>query len=269
MDNKEPKYLTNSAKEGDIYYFIVEKKYYFLKIIKIDTRTVETKLNGKEKLFCYYIIVFEKSYSKLPTNRNEMDFVNVYRIKYKPKNTLLYITCEYNTMELKIDKEDALYKTKELFNLHYWLNEGDRNEYIPKIIIKRVSWTENENKILVSPTGAKIGYILDRIIDDIKYKNKKILKVSPKYFSRWINEIDTDIIIKVEKILNKYLEEYNKISVEKSLKKCIKDINKLDKIEHFIGTIEAENIFDTIMEISKGNYDKNIIEKIINENREW
>jgi hypothetical protein len=84
------KIFDKERQRGDIYYFIIEKRYYFLKIIRIDTRIVEAELNKKETWYCYYVIVFEKSYSKLPENKDEINFTNIYQIKYKPKNTLLY-----------------------------------------------------------------------------------------------------------------------------------------------------------------------------------
>jgi Mg/Co/Ni transporter MgtE len=76
--------------------------------------------------------------------------------------------------------------------------------------------------------------------------------------------------MKMEEILTDYENSCDKNDVENSLGKCILSINKLDKKEHFIGTIEVENIIDKIMEINrKHNFDENIIEKIIEENREW
>jgi hypothetical protein len=163
-----------------------------------------------------------------------------------------------------------MYENRNNLSLNYWGNEIVKNEYNPKIIIDRVSLTVNDKKILVSPTGAKIGFIFNRILEDIKHKNKKIITIIPKYFPEWLNEIDTDIIIKMEKILMDYENIYDKNNPEKLLKKCILSINKLDEKEHFIGTIESENIFDKIMEINKKyNLGENIIEKIIEENREW
>lgn len=270
---KETKYLTKNAKEGDIYYFLIDKKYYFLKIIKTATRLLETKFNEKITFFRYFLIVFEKSYSKLPNDKIETDFVNIYQIKHKPKNALLYTLYEDRTVELKIDERDALYEKKEMFDLHYWKNEGDKNEYCPKIITENVSpieWTANENGVQISPTPAKMGYIFGRIESDLKHKNKKLQKITPKYFLHWVNEIDTDIIIKMEKIFDKYLSECNKNGIEKPVKKCIKSINKLDENEHFIGTIEREDIIAKLFEITKPyNIDEKIMEGIIEENRDW
>ena len=262
--NKEPKYLTENAKEGDIYYFVLDNRYYFLKIIKI--------IAGEE-FFRYDIAVFEKTYSKLPESKDEEDFVNIYQIKYKPKKTLLYITCEYKTRELKIDEFDMSYECREKYDFHYWSNEKEKNEYNPKIILDDASiagWTEDENGILVRSTSARIGYIFGRIEDDLKHKNKKLQKASPEYFPQWKDEIDAEIIIKMEKIFHRYLDGCSKNGVEKSLKKCLKSINKLDESEHFIGTIEAEDIFNKIFETTKPfQIEESAIEKIIEENREW
>ncbi|GHS87337.1 hypothetical protein FACS189487_03300 [Campylobacterota bacterium] len=270
MENKEPKILTDNAKEGDIYYFELKGRYYFLQIVKINTRTKETQLYGQKRVYDYFIVVFEKSYKKISDDIKEMNFVDIYQIKYKPKNTLLYIACEYDEPELKIGWWDIMYKDKDILALNYWGNETPKNEYNPKIIIGDVSYTENDKNILISSTGSNIGYIFDRILQDIKYKNKKSATITPRYFHKWLDEIDADIIIKMEKILTNYENNFDKENAEKLLKKCILNINKLDEKEHFIGTIESENIFDKIIEINKKyNLDENVIEKIIEENRGW
>ncbi|MDR2081119.1 MAG: hypothetical protein LBP54_04450, partial [Campylobacteraceae bacterium] len=222
MENEKPKILTNNAKEGDVYYFKINERYYFLQIIKICTKTIATKLNGQRTEYCYFIIVFEKSYKIIPENIEEMDFLNIYQVKHKPKNTLLYITCEYyDTPELKILQWDGMYKDRNIFSLNYWGNEIIKKEYNPKIILDSVSWTVNDKKILISPTGANIGYIFNVISNDEKYKNKKSVTIIPKYFHEWSNEIETDIIMKMEEILTDYENSCDKNDVENSLGKCI------------------------------------------------
>jgi hypothetical protein len=74
----------------------------------------------------------------------------------------------------------------------------------------------------------------------------------------------------MEKLFDKYLDECSKNGVEKALKKCVKSINKLDESEHFIYTIEAEDIFDKIFEVTEPfKVDESVITKVIEENREW
>ncbi|MHC6203680.1 hypothetical protein ACYULU_10860 [Breznakiellaceae bacterium SP9] len=256
----ESKVLTKDVKEGDIYYFLISGHYYFLQIIKIciDLDTFP------QRKFRYFVIVFERSYRKMP-KRNEPDFKTIYEIKYKPKNTLLYVILSYETAELKIIEYDAAYKERNNYSLHYWGNEKVRSAYTPEIIMEDAVWTENDKGILITPSAAHIGYIFSRIEQDIKHKNKKLQKISPKYFSEWLNEIDIDIIIKIEKIVTAYENNCN----ENTLKNCIQGINKLDEKEHFVGTIERENIFDKIVEIGKNNMLEEVVEKIINETRDW
>ena len=266
--DKEPKYLTKNAKEGDIYYFVIDKRYYFLKIAKI----VKDKA-----LFKYFIVVFEKSYSKLPASSDDVDFKSIYKIKYKPKNHLLHIMYTTDTSEIKIDRNDIAYENKDKYDFHYWANENDKGEYNPKIIFDSSDTfhfgeveIEDENGIRLLADSAKVGYLFGRIEEDLKHKNKKMLKISPKYFPHWADDVEVDIIIKMEKLFDKYLEECNKIGVEKALKKCVKSINKFNEKEYFIYTIESENIFDKIFEITKPfSIDESVIEKIIEENREW
>ena len=266
--DREPKYLTKNAKEGDIYYFVIDQRYYFLKIVKI----VKDKT-----LFEYFVVIFEKSYSKLPENNDDVDFRNIYKIKYKPKKHLLYILYTTETSELKIDRFDGAYRYKDKYDFHYWAKENDKNEYNPKIILDSSDTLHfgevkptDENGIMLFAESAKIGYLFDRIENDIKHKNKKIQKISPKYFPHWTDDVEVDIIIKMEKLFDKYLDECKKIDVEKALKKCVKSINKLNEKEYFIYTIEAEDIFDKIFEITKQYpVDESVVEKIIEENREW
>jgi hypothetical protein len=262
----EPKYLTENAKAGNIYYFLLDKRYYFLKIVKMIT---------DEGYFGYFIVVFEKSYSKLPDCEDEMDFTNIYQIKYKPKNSLLYILCEFSTPELKIVRNSMGYKDRDKYELHYWSNDKS-SEYNPQIVFEAkdsFTWEEldeEENGVHLYPEWANIGYIFGRIESDIKNKNKKILNISPKYFPLWMNEVEPDIIIKMEKLFDKYLDECSKNGVEKALKKCVKSINKLDESEHFIYTIEAEDIFDKIFEVTEPfKVDESVITKVIEENRGW
>ena len=159
------------------------------------------------------------------------------------------------------------------YEIKYFGNYKASDELNPKIIREYTmpaKCTFDENGIQVSHSPDDINLIFFVLEQDEILRNKKITEMNPRYFKAWIETIQPEVIKKMEKLFDKYLDECDKIGIEKALKKCVKSINKLDETKPFIGTIEAEDIFNKIFEVTKPHKDdEHIIEKIIEENRTW
>jgi hypothetical protein len=254
-------------KEGDIFYTQFNKKYYFMQIIHI-TKDLPPPYDVDYK-YGYFIVMFEKFYNVLPKSINEIDLINIYKTKYKPKNTILYISNWDTLPEIKLDKTHDDYKKYSKYEIKYFGNSKVSNEFNPKIIENYILPSKHETDsdgLIVSHQPANIDWVFYILEEDEKHKNMKLKKIKPKYFKEWIETIEPEIIIKMENIIQKYENAYE--DIPKELKKCINSINKLDEKYHFVMTKEAEDIYDILTKISK-RHDINNFEKIIEENREW
>lgn len=216
-------------------------------------------------------MVFEKSYPAIPDNLAGLDLHTVYQIKYKPKKSLLYVTLSYDTPEIQIVWSDGGYKQRNnaKYQLHYIGNTKVADAFKPEILVKDIHFTKNEDDIIISPTPVNFTYIHDRIEQDIEYRNKKCLKITPRYFTDWLEYVEPEAIVKAEKIIDK-LNANKTDDPKKLLAKTVIAINKLDEKYHFIDTIERENIFDKLIEIAqKQNITSDVATQIIDENRDW
>ena len=82
----------------------------------------------------YFITVFEKSYKELPQTIDEINLIEIYRLKNKPKNTILFISHWDIKPEIKISKETDFYRkySKSLVSKTNFLEVFYMN--LPKII---------------------------------------------------------------------------------------------------------------------------------------
>jgi hypothetical protein len=254
-------------RKGDVFYTQFNKRYYFMQIIHI-TKDLPPPYDVDYK-YGYFIIMFQKAYKKLPKSIDELDLINIYKIKYKPKNTILFISHWAELPEIKMDTETENYKKHSKYEIKYFGNTAVSKEFNPKIYeeyILPAHTTKNNEDILISHKPVDISWLFYILEQDNEYKNKKIEKVNSKYFKGWLETIESEILIKMETIIKKY-ENANE-NIPKELKKCINAINKLDERYHFIMTMEAEDIYNVLIKISK-KHKFNDFEKIMEENREW
>lgn len=254
-----------TIQKGDIYFFEICKKFYFLQIIHITTDLSE---DYKKAGYCfgYFIVVFEKSFRELPQSMEELDLQTVYKIKTKPRNSLLFISNWNRVPELNINKN---VKTKT----NYFGNCSVSDSFIPTLSLQfglPTTGSHNKEGIIISPTAAYFDYIFDRIRDDAEHDHRKRTKIEAKYFEEWIEYVAVEAIIKTEKIIATFESEAGMKGVRKALIKCIAAINKLNNKLNFIYSIEAENLVDTITELSQkhGLSEREAIE-IIENNRTW
>jgi hypothetical protein len=254
-------------REGDIFYIPFNKKYYFMQIIHI-TKDLPPPYDVDYK-YGYFILLFEKSFNELPKTIAGLDLMNIYKIKYKPKNTILFISHWDIAPEIKLDPDMDNYKKYSKYEVKYFGNAKVSKKFNPEIdknFILPGEYKANDEGIRISHTPAPIDWIFYMLESDEKNRNKKARKIKAKYFRKWLETIEPEIIIKIENIIQKY--ENSCENINRELKKCISAINKLNEKNNFIMTIEAEDIYDVLEKISKKHRLKNF-EKIIEDNREW
>ncbi|MDR1315534.1 MAG: hypothetical protein LBK13_01565 [Spirochaetales bacterium] len=254
-------------KEGDIFYIPFNKKYYFMQIIHI-TKDLPPPYDVDYK-YGYFIILFEKSFNELPETIEDLDLMNIYKIKYKPKDTILFISHWDIAPEIKLNSDMDNYKKYSKYGVKYFGNAKISKEFNPKIdtgFILPAKYKANDDGIRISHTPVDISWIFYRLEEDEKNRNKRFKGIKVKYFKKWLEIIEPEIIIKIENIIQKYENANENISRE--LRKCINAINKLNEKNNFIMTIEAEDIYDLLEELSKKHGIKDF-EKTIEDNREW
>jgi hypothetical protein len=239
-----------AVKEGDLYYTQFLKKYYFFQIIRI---TKDVKPPYKDHKYGYFIVGFEKPYDELPQSIEELDLVNIYKIKYKPKNTILYISLQNEAPEIKMKTDIDNYKNYSKYNIEYFGNTTVSEKFNPEIVNEDGFYTENNDGIIISPTPVyDVSYVFYIFENDSKNMEDEMKKVA----------------IKKENIIKKYAASADKIKNE--LKKCVAGINKLNEKYNFIMTIEAEELYEELVKISKEKgLLEEVAEKIIEDNRDW
>lgn len=242
---------------GDLYYTQFNKMYYFFQIIHI-TNDLPPPYDEECYNYGYFIVLFEKAYSELPKSIGELDLINIYKIKYKPKNTILFISLWDKLPAINIKPETDEYKRYSKYDIKYFGNTTVSKKFVPEILNEftlPVHYTSNNDGIVISPNYVyDISYIFYVFENDNKNKKDEMEKVN----------------VKLKNIIQKYGIIVDKNIVKKELKKCIVGINKLNEKYNFIMTIEAEELYEKLIEISieKGISEEET-EKIIEDNREW
>jgi hypothetical protein len=255
---------------GDIFYFQINNKYYFIQIINI---IHETRL-WPDPHYVYFIALFEKYYKTIPNSIENIDLTNIYEIKFKPKKTLLYFFINNRNHEISMnDFEDADYDKYKNIKVYYYGNLKISSSFNPNIIIPQkmpIDHTENAKGIQVTPLGARFSFLYSRIEQDELFRENKSKKVKTIYFKNWLGDIDPDIIICMESIFVRLYGYIHHDFFMKELKKSIYKINKLDNKYGFITTIEVEDLFDKFSIML--NHDPVIKEKaleLIDATRDW
>lgn len=270
--------VVKNTKKGDIFYSEINKRFYFMQIIHI-TRATElsaeyrNSINDYKFNYGYFIVVFDKSFSVLPTTLKELDLNTVYRIKDRPKNSILYISHWSETREIKVKMDRIDCKIHAKYKLVHFGNTKISNSFEPKIIKSFTmsgSCQFDKNRICITASPGDINWVYRCILQDQKKQLKKKKNIQPKYFKDWLEYVDDELIVKTEKIITTFELEAKTQDLKKTLKKCILALNKLNDKENFIMTIEAEHLFDTLIELSvKFGFPENVADEIIENNRDW
>ena len=259
-------------KKGDIFYSEIGKRFYFIQIIHIATGLPAPYDNG-EYNNGYFFVVFEESFTTLPKSIEELDLNTIYRIKYKPTKSILYISHWSETPEIKVKMGRTNCEIHSKHKLIYFGNTKISNAFEPKIVqdfTMPAKFETNEKGIQISHSPDGINWFYSRILQDQEKQLEKKKNIQPKYFKDWLEYVDTEAIIKSEKIIATFELEAETKNLKKALKKCVSAFNKLNDKLNFIMTIEAENLFNKLIELSvKYGLSENEANEIIENNRDW
>jgi len=259
-------------KKGDIFYSEIGKRFYFIQIIHITTGLPAPYDNGQYD-YGYFFVVFEKSFTTLPKTIEELDLNTIYRIKYKPTKSILYISHWSETPEIKVKMGRQNSEIYAKYKLAYFGNTEISNAFEPEIVqdfTMPAKCKINENGIIISHSPDGINWFYSRILQDQEKQFEKKKNIQAKYFKDWLEYVDAEAIIKSEKIITTFELEVETKDPKRALKKCVSSLNKLNDKLNFIMTIEAENLFEKLIEISvKFGLTENEAIDIIENNRDW
>lgn len=257
---------------GDIFYTKIGNKFFFMQLIHITTNLPAPYNIGNFK-YGYFIVVFEKSFFQLPKSIEELDLNRIYKVKYKPKDVILYVSHWNEFPEIKIKEGRIDAEKHKKYNLLYFGNTNVKSKFEPEIIrdfTMPARCKHDDNGIQISHSPNDLNWIYSVLIQDEKKQNEKKKDIVPKYFKEWLEFVEADAIIKTEKILFTFELECKTKDISKSLKKCVVAINRLNEKLNFITTIEAENLFDKLLSLSKKlGFDDSSANDIIENNRDW
>ena len=258
--------------EGDIYYFNLNKKYFFLQILKIVTDLpAPYDIDFK---YGYYLAVFQKTFKVLP-KIEDLDLSNVYIKKHYLKNEACYYSIWNNEPCIRFEKQLMSYDLKDKYEFKKFGNRAvNKFENFKPNLIPQFSMpaqTDFIYGIKNTHSPVSIQHILVSLESEEKQSSEKKKTIKPIYFKEWIEYINGEAILKTEKAISQFEQKQGKITtIEDALKKCVETINKIDSKNLHIGTIEREDIFNKLIEISKIKEIEIVnAEKIIEDNRDW
>ncbi|SHL73587.1 hypothetical protein [Flavobacterium chilense] len=261
-----------NPKVGDLFYTEVNKKNFFFQIIHISTGLPAPYDEGNYD-YGYFMVVFEKSFSKLPETIEELDLIQIYNIKYKPKKTILYVSHWNNTPEIKVKDGRTNCEKYKKYKLVYFGNTTVSEKFEPEIIrdfTMPAHWDCDNKGVQISHSPDDINWVFSRLIQDEEKKNEKKKDIVPQYFTEWLEFVEADAILKTEKLLTTFETESQTKDCKNALKKCVVALNKLEDKLHFITTIEAENLFDKLIDLAiKYGLSDADADEIIENNRDW
>lgn len=108
----------------------------------------------------------------------------------------------------------------------------------------------NAEEIQISHSPDDINGFYSCILQDQERQFEKQRNIQPKYFKEGLEFVDTDAIIRIDKIVSTFEAETEVKDIKKALKKCVVAINKLDDKLNFITTIEAEDLFTKLVKLA-------------------
>jgi hypothetical protein len=269
---KNSEIAIEKIEEGDIYYFKLNGKYFFLQILKVVTGLPEPY--DVDFKFGYYIAVFQKTFRNIP-KIEDLDLSTVYINKHYRKNTVCYFSIWNKKPHIQFDKNLMDYELKDKYQLLKFDNRMVKNfdNFKPPLVpqFSMPAQCEFHNGLQNTHQPMSIQAILKGLEEEEKARNSKVEKIKPSYFKEWLDYVNGDALLKTENAIVKYEEKEGRSkTLENALRKCIETINKVDEKFSHIGTIERENLVEKLIEISIAKeLDEELVETIIEENRDW
>ena len=237
---------------GDIYTFKVGKLHYVLQYIDV---TTEPHHDQPQFRFRCHVVVFENGYTVVPDRPN---LTRIYRIKSRPRGQLLYV--------MLFGIEPSLPR-----GLRHWGRAEPTGPWIPPIELSPqmpVKTREIEG-VMVTPQVAHFPYVRGRIADDQRRTTN--VAVAPQIFSPWIEAVDGPVILQAEALITRFRDRISQgKSARTALSTCVRATNRLDAKHGFIGTLEAEDLVEVLIdEAEKGGLEGAEAEALIDELRDW
>ena len=269
---KNSEIAIEKIEEGDVYYFKLNNKYFFLQILKIVTGLPEPY--DVDFKFGYYLAIFQKTFKSVP-KIEDLDLSTVYIHKHYCKNTTCYFSIWNKEPYIQFDKNLMSYELKDKYKFFKFDNRKvkDFTDFKPPLIpqFSMPAQCMFHNGIQNTHQPMSIQTILAALEEEEKSRNSKAKKVKPYYFEEWLDYINADALIKTEKAILKYEEkEGTQKTKENALIRCIEAINKIDEKFFHIGTIEREALVEKLIEISIAKeLNQELAETLIEENRDW
>lgn len=261
----------SNIKHGDIFYVLVNKRYYFFQVIHIAENAA--KSYGEQYRFGYFIVVLNQTFAELPASVNDVDLTTIFQPKYIWRKTLFYFSLWNKEHCICFKRSLMHYEYKDKYRLVKFGNANVTESFSPVIEHQYslpASGTENKDGIQISHSPLSIQMVIWALEEEEKGKTKKRNATVPRFFKEWLEYVELEYILKTEKILIQFEVVELQENAQKALKKAVIAINKLDEKFGFISTIEAENIIDQLVEIStKKGLSEQEAALIIEGNREW
>jgi hypothetical protein len=265
-----------NVKEGDVFNVLINEKYFFMQVIHHEKEVIDPSGISKKIGSNFYVVVFQKIFKTLPKSINELDLKNIYQPKYIWKNTLFYAKIWSEDQNIKFDNQLMYYDYKDKYKLTFFANTKISTEFNPKISPQFSLQTPTTHSTVkyddldTSPQPLAIQVLIWAIEQEEKGKTKKIKSITPLYFQEWLDYVEPDCIVKIEKIISTFINADASKIPQKELVKAVSAINKLDAKYNCIYTIEAEQIHEKLTEIAATkNIKVSEATQIIDLNREW
>lgn len=237
---------------GDVYSFKVGELRYLLQYIHV---TAEADHAQPQFRFRGHVVVFENGYKAVPDRPN---LRRIYRIKSRPKGQLLYV--------LLFGPKPGLPR-----GLSHWGRVEPSGSWIPDIELSpQMPVARREvDGVEITPQFARFQYVRGRIEDD--QRRSTHAAVDPDLFPQWLETIDGAVIVQAENLIGALRDRIaHGKKVSTALATCLRALNKLDGREAFIGTIEAEDLFEVLTaEAAKGGVPDAEAAEIIDQLRDW
>ncbi|NQX41336.1 hypothetical protein SAMN05421820_107122 [Pedobacter steynii] len=261
----------SDIKKGDLFYVELNERFFFMQVIHITT-DLPAPYNQAHK-FGYFVVVFEKTYKTLPVEIEALELSKVYVTRYLWKKTALYVSMWNSEPNIGFTDELMHYDYKDRYKLQFFANTKVSEPFNPPLIydfvLPAVS-TENEDEITVSHQPLSLQMLLWALLEEEKKRNAKRKNITPLYFNSWKEEVEPDHILKAEKVITALQLNANPKGLDKALKKAVVALNKLDEKLGFIGTMEAEDLYECLLAIAvnAGLEEERALE-IIESTRDW
>jgi len=261
----------SNIKKGDLFYVELNERFFFMQVIHITTDLLAPY--HQDHKFGYFMVVFEKTFKTLPTGIEALELSKVYVTRYLWKKTALYVSMWNKEPNISFTDKLMHYDYKDRYKLQLFANTGVAEQFDPPLVYDFVlpgTTSENEENITVSPQALSLQMLLWALLEEEKKRNEKRKNVEPLYFKSWKDEVEPDHILKAEKVITVLKLNADPKSLDKALKKAVVALNKLDERLGFIGTIEAEDLYECLVDtaVKAGLPEEKALE-IIDSSRSW